>query len=154
MELNKNLLIIGRLDKADFLELDLMDIDVKIDTGAFTSAIHCHNIREVNLSRNSLIRFNLLDPTHPQYNERELIHSNYYKKTIKSSTGHIEDRYIIKTNVVLFERIFPIELSLTDRTEMKYPILIGRRLLQNNFLVDVSATHLSYQQKKKNYQLE
>ncbi len=40
--------ILGRVDKVDFPELNLITVDVKIDTGAYTSAIHCSNIREKN----------------------------------------------------------------------------------------------------------
>jgi hypothetical protein len=55
---------IGRADKADFPELSLLDIDLKIDSGAYTSSVHCTNIEEVTLGYTSYIKFTLLDPEH------------------------------------------------------------------------------------------
>jgi len=56
---------IGRIDKADFPKLILEDIDLKVDSGAYTSSIHCSNIEEVTIENESLIKFTLLDPEHP-----------------------------------------------------------------------------------------
>ncbi|MGK0448051.1 MAG: hypothetical protein ACJA2M_001834 [Polaribacter sp.] len=68
---------IGRNDKADFPELSLSDIDVKIDSGAYTSSIHCSNIKEITLNKKALIQFTLLDPDHPFYNNKEFTSKNY-----------------------------------------------------------------------------
>lgn len=145
----KKILIIGRLDKADFPKLDLQNIEVKIDTGAYTSSIHCHNIREVETKEETYLYFNLLDPSHPEYNEKEIRLKKYNKTTVKSSTGHTEDRFVIKTKIRLFDKTYPISLSLSDRKDMKYPILIGRKLLTNKFIVDVSRTNVSFDLKEK-----
>ena len=59
---------IGRVDKADFPELSLMKIDVKIDSGAYTSSIHCSNIKEITINNENFIQFKLLDPEHIFYN--------------------------------------------------------------------------------------
>jgi len=82
----------------------------------------------VDLPKKTVIAFNLLDPSHPEYNEKEFIIKKYTKTTVKSSTGHTEDRYVIETNIQIFNKIYPIELSLSDRKDMKFPILIGRKL--------------------------
>ena len=145
--LKSSMIIIGRKDKADFPELGLYDIDAKVDTGAYTSSIHCHDIMEVDEVGVSKVRFRLLDPSRPSYNNMELIHSIYAKREIKNSFGQVEERYIIKTKVLLFGELFDIELSLTDRSRMVYPVLLGRKLLFNHFIVDVRQTDLSYNQK-------
>lgn len=144
MSKRKKLIVIGRSDVIDLPELELNDIEAKIDTGAFTSAIHCHNIREQKKGKKTVIAFNLLDPSHPDYNEKEFIIKKYTKKTVKSSTGHTEDRYVIQTPIQIFNKMYSIELSLSDRKDMKFPILIGRKLLMNNFIVDVSRINLSF----------
>ena len=51
---------VGRIDKADFPELSLKDIDLKIDSGAYTSSIHCSNIEEITDNGCNLIKFTLL----------------------------------------------------------------------------------------------
>jgi hypothetical protein len=74
---------------------------------------------------------------------------NFKEKKIKSSFGQIEERFVIKTKIKLFDRVIRAEFSLSDRTEMKYPILLGRKLLRNRFIVDVSLYNLSFNQKNK-----
>lgn len=141
------MIIIGRKDKVDFPELGLYDIDAKIDTGAYTSSIHCHDIRVMDEVGISKVRFRLLDPSRPTYNNKEFTHSIYAKREIKNSFGQVEERYIIKTKILLFDELFDTELSLTDRSRMVYPVLLGRKLLFNHFVVDVMQTDLSYNQK-------
>lgn len=139
---------LGRIDKANFPELHLDSIDIKVDTGAYTSAMHCHDFEEVSVDGNSCIKFKLLDPFHPQYNEKEFVFKNYKKKTIKSSFGISEERFVIKTEIELFNEIFPITLTLSERSNMKYPILLGRKFLNRRFIIDTSKTYLSNKSKK------
>ena len=58
----------------------LEDIDLKIDSGAYTSSIHCSNIEEITIDGKNLIRFTLLDPEHPFYNNKEFTTKNYASK--------------------------------------------------------------------------
>jgi hypothetical protein len=141
--------ILGRRDRADFPLLGLENIEIKIDTGAFTSSIHCHHIEEISCEGIRLIRFRLLDPSHRKYHDRVFTSGNYSQKLVKSSFGTTETRFVIKTSIVLFGEEIPVELSLTERGEMKYPVLIGRKLLRGRFMVDVSRLNLSYRQKKR-----
>ena len=135
--------IIGRIDKADFPELGLFDLDVKIDTGAYTSSIHCHNIKIIEKRGQIRVHFNLLDPSHSEYDEKEFVLPLHKTKKVKSSSGDSHERTFIKTKIVLYGRSLPIELSLTDRSDMKFPVLLGRKLLKRRFVVDVSRKNLS-----------
>ena len=120
-KLNKQ--IIGRKDKADFPELLLSDLSLKVDTGAYTSAIHSHDIREIVIAGEKYIKFKILDPSHPQYHDKEFEVKKYKKKRIKSSFGDSEQRFVIQTIIKIFGKEYPIDLSLSERTEMKFPIL-------------------------------
>ena len=145
-------LTIGRKDKADFPELKLTNISCKIDTGAYTSTIHSHDIKEIIIDGEKYIEFQLLDPSHPKYRDEKLKTKNFTKKNIKNSFGITEERFVIKTIIKIFENEYPIELSLSERSDMKNPILIGRTLLNNRFIVDTDQYNLSYklkQQKRK-----
>lgn len=141
--------IIGRKEFASFPEFELKQIDVKIDTGAYTSSIHCYHIEEKNLNDKKVLFFKLLDPKHKQYNNQIFSTENYRQKIIRSSTGHASKRYIIKTQIELFDQLYPIELSLSERKSMKYPVLIGRKLLNGKFIVDTSKINLTRSSKKK-----
>tara|TARA_B110000046_G_scaffold52033_1_gene57961 strand:- start:5941 stop:6378 length:438 start_codon:yes stop_codon:yes gene_type:complete len=138
---------IGRNDKADFPELSLSDIDVKIDSGAYTSSIHCSNIKEITLNEESLIQFTLLDPEHPFYNNKEFTSKNYASKIVKSSNGISETRFMIHTEIIIFNKKFPIYLTLSERKEMKFPILLGRKFLNKKFVIDTIKKNLSYKLK-------
>lgn len=137
--------IIGRVDKADFPTLSLTDIDVKIDTGAFTSSIHCKNV----VVKDNYLKCVFLDPEHPSYHEKEFVFDQYDVKVVKSSNGQTEARYRILTEIVLFGETIPIFLTLSDREEMRYPVLLGRNFLTKKFIVDINNTDLSYKQKTK-----
>jgi hypothetical protein len=141
-------LLIGKRDKADFPLWGLKNIDVKVDTGAYTSSIHCSHIEEVKIGGKRKLKFELLDPSHKKYNGRPLIADKYAKKGIRSSNGELQERYIVQTEIVLFGVTFPIQLSLTERGEMKFPVLLGRKLLTGRFVVDTSITNLSYKNKR------
>lgn len=129
---------VGRREVVHFPELGLFGLTAKIDTGANTTALHCHHVRV----EDGVLCFRLLDESHPEYQDTEHRFGTFEQKTIKSSFGESELRYIIRTKITLGKRTIRGIVSLTDRANMKYPVLIGRRLLKKRFLVDVSAVNL------------
>lgn len=135
--------IIGRTDIADFPEFGLTDLRVKIDTGAYTSAIHCYRIK---ILKDGRLSFYL--PAHRAEKHKRFITDKFELKAIKNSFGNTEMRFVIKTTIVLFGRKFKTEFSLADRTQMRFPVLLGRKLLRKHFLVDVSGVNLSYLRKQ------
>lgn len=136
--------IIGRREMVAFPELDIDEIEAKIDTGAYTSAIHCSDIHEeTRADGTKVICLDLLDPSHPQYNHKKLRFSDYSLRDIRNSFGDVQERYVIKTKIKFFEELIEAEFSLSDRSDMKYPVLIGRKLLKGRFVVDVSRKNVS-----------
>jgi hypothetical protein len=135
--------IVGRSELVDFPDLDLEEINARVDTGAYTSSLHAHHIEPYEKEGESWVRFNLLDPSHDEYNDKLFDLPVYDVRVVKSSNGISERRFIIKTKLELFEQYYDVELSLTDRTEMKYPVLLGRKLLMGRFIVDVSKLNCS-----------
>ena len=125
---------VGRRETVDFPDLGLFGLTAKIDTGANTTALHCHHVR----IENGKLCFRLLDETHPEYQDREHCFEQFEQKWIKSSFGEQELRYIVRTRIRIGGRSIRSIVSLTDRKNMKYPVLVGRRFLKNRFNVDVS----------------
>jgi hypothetical protein len=130
--------IVGRLEKIDLPGLSLFGLDAKLDTGAYTSSLHCHKVRRYQKEGTEWVRFFVLDPDHPEYEEREFHAPVYRIKDVKSSNGIVQSRVIIKQKTNFARSKGTIRLSLADRTEMKYPVLIGRKFLAGRYLVDVS----------------
>ena len=140
---------IGRFDKADFPEFKLSDVDIKIDSGAYTSSIHCTKITEVIINSEKHIKFTLLDAAHALYNNKEFIIKNYTSKLVKSSNGISEERFLINTTIILFNQPFSIDLTLTERSDMKFPVLLGRKFLNGTFIIDTALKDLSFKLKNK-----
>lgn len=139
--------VIGRTDKIDLPEFGLFDIDAKIDTGAYGCALHCYRVEVVEYQDQRALAFRLLDPKHDEFENKTYYAFNFRSKTVKSSSGEVEHRYTVKTVVVLFGKKYKVEFSLTDRSTMKFPILIGSKFLSKKFVVDVQKKNLSFSQK-------
>lgn len=141
--------IIGRVDKIDLPDFDIEDLECKIDTGADTSSIHCSHVKVVEKDGKEFLKFRVLDKKHPLFSKQTHTVDEFSEKTVKSSSGHAETRFVIKTKVVVFGMKHTITFTLSDREKMKYPVLLGKRFLKNKFIVDVSEKDLSYEAKTK-----
>lgn len=130
--------VLGRRETVSFPELGLEGLTAKIDTGAYTTALHCHHVRV----ENGTLIFRLLDETHPEYQDREHRFTEFQQKEIRNSFGESELRYIIRTRIRIGRRTIRCIVSLSDRGNMRYPVLIGRRLLKGRFIVDVAELNL------------
>ncbi len=132
--------IIGRTDRIDFPKLNLLNIEAKIDTGAYTSAIHCSEIIE----ENSTLKCTFYSEGHPNFSGKQITFENYSLTNVKSSNGFVENRYKVKSEVIIFGKVYKINLTLSTREEMRFPVLIGRQFLKHKFMVDVDLHDLSY----------
>ncbi len=135
--------LIGRKEIVDFPSLKLSNVSAKIDTGAYTSAIHCKEIKVVRSGEQKFVRFRLLDPSHPNYTDKLYRRPIHARKKIRNSFGSTENRYVIKTKIKLFGQEHDIELSLTDRSKMDHPVLLGRKFIKKKFIVDVTKFNMS-----------
>lgn len=135
--------VLGRVDKVDFPLLKLNTIDVKIDTGAYTSAIHCSEI--IEKGKQLICTFESVG--HPNFSAKKVIFKSFSRTDVKSSNGYKENRYKIKSEIVIFGKKYKINLTLSTREDMKFPVLIGRQFLSKKFLVDVDLEDLSYKHK-------
>ena len=125
--------VLGVFEKVSFPEYGMDNITAKIDTGAYTGALHCTNIREEAVEDGKVLHFSPFDTPN-------LVKTadNFFVKHVRSSNGKREKRYLIATIITIQGEDYTIILSLADRSEMKWPVLIGRRFLRtNNLLVDV-----------------
>lgn len=140
--------LIGRREHISFPELGLKNIEAKIDTGAYTTALHCHDIRIIEKNGERTLCFKPLKTTDSTAETaKDICTQLFWIKEIRNSFGEVESRYIIKTPVRMGKKKVKAFISLTDRGNMRYPVLIGRRILKNRFIVDVSEINLLDQKK-------
>ncbi len=128
--------IIGRITKVDFPRLGAQQIPAKVDTGAYRTVVHCEQVKVVRVRgiRKLKVLFRL-----PGGVEKTLRFRNFNRRTIKNSFGEKESRYCVTLQMNLEGHAVRSSVSLTDRSGMKYPVLIGRKTLRGRFLVDVAG---------------
>ncbi|MDB2405653.1 RimK/LysX family protein [Arcobacteraceae bacterium] len=135
--------IVGRRESITIIDLELFDLDAKVDTGADSNSLHCDDIT-IDES-NNIVSFTLLDEVHESYHGKRMTFPLYKIKKVKSSNGQVQLRPSIKVRVEFFGKKYKSVISLTNRADMKFPMLIGRLFLKDRFLVDVSKEYLSKQ---------
>ncbi|HOX82657.1 MAG TPA: RimK/LysX family protein [Chryseolinea sp.] len=135
--------ILGRYDRVDLPGLNLTNIHAKFDTGAYTSSLHCHRAQVVE----GKLEFILLDEEHPEFTGMKFVFDTFEERDIKNSFGEVERRFVIITGVKIFNEEIITEFSLSNRGSLKFPILIGRKILGHRFLIDVTQKNLSYKEK-------
>jgi hypothetical protein len=147
----KKKIIIGSKDIVDFPKINLLNLPVKIDSGAYTSSIHCYKTKEFEEGGIKKLKCFFLSPKNKDYENCIFVFDNYSTRTVKSSNGISETRYSIKTKIKIFDKLYNIELTLAKRWHMKFQVLIGRKFLSNKFVIDTSQRNLSKKNIVHNY---
>ena len=137
--------VLGRYDRVDLPELGLKNIHAKVDTGAYTSSLHCHQVKVID----GKLQFVLLDEEHPEFTGMKFIFSDFRIRDIRNSFGEVETRYVITTSVTIFNEVITTQFSLSNRGSLKFPILLGRKILRNRFLIDVRKKNVSFLEKRR-----
>lgn len=132
--------IIGWREWCELPALALPGVLAKIDTGAKTSSLHAFDIRTSGRS-DDWITFSV----HPvQRRKRPVIHCEARcvdVRSVTSSNGTSEERPVIETTLVIGGRSFLSEITLTNRDEMGFRMLIGRQSLNRRFVVDPALSY-------------
>ncbi len=133
-------LIVGCLETCALPELGIEDLQVRVDTGAKTSSLHVDNLKKIRKDGKPWVQFDI----HPDIHDVEHIINCRSAlndvRTVKSSNGSSEERFVIETLLELGDQSWPIKISLTDRSDMSYLMLLGREGMGNRLLVDPSKT--------------
>lgn len=132
--------VIGWREWVALPRLGVEQIKVKIDTGARTSAIHAFDIRPFERDGRRFVRFWLHPVQHHRLPAVDCEAPVIGERIITSSNGEKEHRFVIETDVTLGENTWPIELTLTNRDEMGFRMLLGRRAVRKRFVVDPGSS--------------
>lgn len=127
-------MIIGRSEHIALPGLGIPRVEAKIDTGAYTSAIHYQKVkvRRVNDQRQLVVIFQMGG------RRKTKIFKRFKRVTVRSSNGEASRRYMIRTRVQLNGHVVKTQFTLFDRSDMKFQVLLGRKFLRGRFVVDVS----------------
>jgi hypothetical protein len=131
--------IIGAVEWARVEPSGLL-VEARIDTGAETTSIHAEDIRRVERDGESYISFTLEDPATGEVHslERRL----QRQARIKQHGADSVSRYVVYLWVTLGNNSARVQVTLSDRKDFEYPLLLGRNFLTDAMIVDVSLHHL------------
>lgn len=127
--------IIGRVEALIFAESNIINLPAKVDTGAYRSSVWATEVYE----KNSMLYYKLLGPQSAYYNGQELQTAEYKLVEVENSFGHKQMRYSIFLKVKICGKTIRSNFTLANRAEKTYAVLIGRKMLKNRFIVDVST---------------
>lgn len=130
--------IIGAVEWAKVEPSGLL-LESRIDTGAVTTSIHAQDIHLVEKDGKRYVRFMLVDRVNGEGLQQELRLRR--RVLIKQNDGPYERRYVVRMWVTLGKTRSRIDVNLSDRSDFKYPMLIGRNFLTDSMIVDVSRHH-------------
>ena len=135
-------IIVGWREWLSLPELGIEKIKAKVDTGARTSCIHAFDIEEFSENGETWVKFT----THPLQEDVETTVECRAKvverKYVTSSSGQRELRYFIETKLVAGDQSWPIRVTLSNRSTMKFRMLLGRTAMENRIVVDPALSHL------------
>lgn len=124
--------LLGSLADVSIPSLGIDLVRAKVDTGAWSGALHCTDIEE----RGGKLYFTPLGRAELRTSVTE-----FSNRTIRSASGHEEQRYQIPISLEIDGKHYDTVIGLTDRKHMRREMLLGRRfLLEHSMLVDVSLT--------------
>lgn len=129
-------MILGWQEWCALPALGLPALKVKLDTGAKTSALHAFDIETFEQSGVKYVRFTVHPLQFKQSYEKVCVAELIDERRVTSSSGHREKRYVIITPVVIGDRRWDIEITLTKRDELAYRMLLGRQAMIGKVAVD------------------
>lgn len=135
--------VIGYIESVDLPKMELFGLDAKIDTGADSCSLHCDEMKV----EGDVVTFLLHDEVHEAYHGKKITLPIHKIKRVKSSNGKSEERVFIKSSIKLGSKTYQAQISLANRENMKYPMLIGRRFLSRRYLIDVSHKYITKKDK-------
>lgn len=127
-----SLITVGWRELVSLPELGLAGIPAKIDTGARTSSLHADVLDDFTRGGERFVRFAV--DWDGQRHFCEAVHVDV--RGITSSNGDQQTRFVIKTPLMIGKMRFRAEISLADRSQMQFPMLIGRTALRRRMVVD------------------
>lgn len=117
-------------------------IKAKLDTGARTSALHAYKIKRFEKDGVPWVRFRVR-PWQESTDDEVVVECPVHDvRRIRSSSGHVQERYVVKMRLELLGRPVTAEVTLSNRDEMGFRMLIGRQVLRRGFAVDAGKSFL------------
>ncbi|HEY1645229.1 MAG TPA: RimK/LysX family protein [Candidatus Saccharimonadales bacterium] len=126
--------VIGSTASISIKSGGIFDLPAKVDTGADGSSIWASKLSEDG----GELQFCLLGPSSDKYSGKVIKSKDYRKINVENSFGTVEIRYQVRLSIEIEGRKVRARFTLANRKLKSYPALVGKRLLNQRFIVDVS----------------
>jgi len=140
--------IIGWREWVQLPDLPIAQIKAKIDTGARSSSIHAFDLKYFDVDEKPWVRFKV----HPRQRSSSTTITTECPilefRKIRSSNGQVTRRPVILTPVTLQGNTWEVEMTLANRDQMGFRMLLGREAIRGRLLVDSGASFLSGKPKR------
>jgi len=137
---NVKLKKIGTVESVDIVDCSIFSVPAKVDTGADSSSIWATGIKKNN---NGVLDFRLFGVGSNLYNGKKISTKHFKLYRVKNSFGIEEVRYKVSLKIRLGSSEYEEKFTLSDRSRNTFPILLGKSLLTDRFVVDVSQVNVS-----------
>jgi len=137
-----SLVMLGWREWVSLPELGINSIKAKVDTGARSSALHTFKLELFSEGDVAKVRFSIHPYQHDLSIVRECVANLVDQRNVTDSGGHTELRPVISTSVCLGGITKHIEMTLTNRENMKFRMLLGRTAMHGDFSVDPAGSYL------------
>jgi len=131
-------------------DLGLLRIKAKVDTGARTSTLHAFEVKTSDVDGQQKVEFLV----HPKQGDQDTVvrcvADVIDRRSVRDSGGHNEMRWIIRTPVSIGGQTWPIEMTLTERDNMRFRMLLGRTAIAGVATVNPQKSYLTGGKPKKN----
>lgn len=131
--------VIGWTELVSFPDWKVPRIQAKIDTGARTSALHVENLERIGPDR---VAFDVIVGRRRNQKAHPIEAGVVRWATVKSSSGETTERPFVKIRIQIGPVEKEVEVSLVSRERMLFRMLLGRKALEKDFLVDVSRRRI------------
>lgn len=142
--------VIGWREWVGLPDLGIKRIKAKVDTGARSSSLHALDLEMFDQDGTDWVRFTV-NPVQNRTNRRVEVTARVLEvRSVRSSSGIAQLRPVIVTNVELLGVTWPVELTLANRCEMGFRMLLGREAFRSRFLIDAGRSYYGGKPSKAN----
>lgn len=139
---NSNMPCLGWREWVSLPDLGISHLKAKVDTGARTSALHAFHSEQYRDRGVLMVRFRLHPIQRRDHVVTDCIAEVADERMVSDSGGHKEKRLVIVSRLQLGNECWPIEMTLTNRDNMQFRMLLGRTAVRGRYLVDPSMSYL------------
>lgn len=140
-------MILGAVEYVDLPGLHLFNVEVRVDTGAKNSSLHVENIEYEDRGGDIWVSFDLPKDVFPDRKASRRSAKLLDKRIVKTNNEARETRCLIEASICIGNSHWMIPVTLTDRSNMRFPMLLGRTAMAGRAIVDPELEYVQSEER-------